>query len=224
LGDIFINHKKLYTSVLALITVVLLGFIAVNFLGHDDQKQVKADSANKATKVVAKKKAVEKVSKEDKDMNDLKHFKYTDASEKKAYPNLLQHPKAWIDVDIASQRVYIKDGKTNLYTMYSSTGKDDTTPRGTYYVQHERGDFFYTEPLKMGAYYWVSFLNHGEYLFHTTPTDVTGKYDEQIAKTLGHEPSSHGCIHLSTPDCKWIYDNVPENMKVVIHGKYQAQA
>jgi len=106
--------------------------------------------------------------------------------------------------------------------MFSSTGKHDTTPRGTYYVQGERGDYFYTEPLKLGAYYWVSYLNHGEYLFHTTPTDENGKYVESIAKTLGRKPSSHGCIHLSVPDCKWVYDNVPTGMKVVIHGEFKS--
>lgn len=203
---------------------MLVGILIFNVMGHDDEKKVKADSSVKSAKVAVKKKVEKTATNDDKDMIDLKHFKYTDASEKKAYPDLTQHPKAWIDVDIAAQRVYIKENQNKLYTMYSSTGKDDTTPRGTYYVQHERGDFFYTEPLKMGAFYWVSFLNHGEYLFHTTPTDVTGKYDETIAKTLGQKPSSHGCIHLSTPDCKWVYDNVPENMKVVIHGKYQEKA
>ncbi|KRO00786.1 L,D-transpeptidase [Companilactobacillus kimchiensis] len=201
-------------------------FYAINNNGNvkveaDSKTNTKTTASAKSTKSIAKKADTPKTVQDDKDMVGLKNFKYDSPSEKKAYPDLQAHPNAWIDVDIATQRVYIMDGTTKLYSMYSSTGRHDTTPRGTYYIQHERGDFFYTEPLKMGAYYWVSFLNHGEYLFHTTPTDINGKYDETIGKTLGREPSSHGCVHLSVPDCKWVYDNVPSDMKVVIHGKYQ---
>ena len=215
------NFKGIYKILLAGLFVSLLGLTTVT--RFENKGMVQVEAASKAKKSVSKNKVVKaKDYIDDKDMILLKEFHYKKSSETKAYPDLAAHPKAWIDVDIASQRVYIKDGKQNLYTMYSSTGKHDTTPRGTYYVQNERGDYFYTEPLKMGAYYWVSFLHHGEYLFHTTPTDVNGKYDKKISKTLGREPSSHGCIHLSTPDCKWVYDNVPTGMKVVIHGKYRS--
>lgn len=208
---------KISGIIIASLAIILL--VVGHFSQHNGvQKDVKVETKKDARKDIKKAPQV----REDKGMVSLKNFKYDQSSEKKSYPDLNQHPNAWIDVDIATQRTYIKDGKTTLYEMYSSTGKHDTTPRGTYYIQNERGDFFYTKPLKMGAYYWVSFLHHGEYLFHTTPTDVTGKYDDKIAKTLGNEPSSHGCIHLSTPDCKWVYDNVPTGMKVVIHGKYHA--
>ena len=215
------KNKGIYKIGLISLLVVILILVGANqFSRHSTEKRdVKVETKQKKAKKLVKK-ATPQTVRDDKDMIGLQTFKYADSSEKKNYPDLTAHPSAWIDVDIATQRTYIKDGKKNLYEMYSSTGKHDTTPRGTYYIQNERGDFFYTAPLKMGAYYYVSFLNHGEYLFHTTPTDVTGKYDEKIAKTLGREPSSHGCIHLSTPDCKWIYDNVPSGMKVVIHGTY----
>jgi lipoprotein-anchoring transpeptidase ErfK/SrfK len=36
------------------------------------------------------------------------------------------------------------------------------------------------------------------------------------AKKLG-EKDSHGCIHLTVPDAKWIYEHIPYNTKVVIH-------
>lgn len=221
------KNKRIYQIGAIAVLVVLLGFISFHvYTGHQARvvavseqraKKLQAKKAQKAKKVAATPKTVVY----DKHMVSLKKFSYQDPSEKKAYPDLAAYPKAWVDVDIATQRVYIKDGNKNLYEMYSSTGKDDTTPRGTYYIQNERGNFFYTQPLKMGAYYYVSFLNHGEYLFHTTPTDLYGKYDKKIGKTLGREPSSHGCIHLSVADCKWFYDNAPEKMKVVIHGKYR---
>lgn len=224
------KNKKIYRIAAIAALVVLLGFVSFHvYTGH--QARVEAVSEQRAKKAQAKRvkqakkvAATPKTVTDDKDMVGLKKFDYRDPSEKKGYPNLMAHPNAWVDVDIATQRVYIKDGDKKLYEMYSSTGKDDTTPRGTYYIQNERGNFFYTQPLKMGAYYYVSFLNHGEYLFHTTPTDLYGKYDKKIAKTLGREPSSHGCIHLSVADCKWFYDNAPEKMKVVIHGKYKETA
>lgn len=210
-------------GIVSLLAVVLI-FVGFNQFTRQttSKKDVKVEKSakkvSKKTKIV--KKDTPATVQDDKDMTNLKNFKYADPSEKKDYPDLTAHPNAWIDVDIATQRTYIKDGKATLYEMYSSTGKHSTTPKGTYHIQNERGDFFYTAPLKMGAYYYVSFLNHGEYLFHTTPTDVNGKYDEKIAKTLGREPSSHGCVHLSIADCKWLYDNVPSGMKVVIHGTY----
>lgn len=222
------NRRKIYTIILSTLSVLILGII----VWHVSSTSTKKTQAEAQQQVIKKKQTKKKLRekapsplnvKDDKHMVNLKDFKYNSASEKKKYPDLYKYPKAWIDVDITTQRVYIKDGKTNLYEMYSSTGKHDTTPRGTYHIQNERGDFFYTAPLKLGAYYYVSFLNHGEYLFHTTPTDEQGTYVKSIAKTLGREPSSHGCVHLSVPDCKWIYENVPSGMKVVIHGKYQTQ-
>lgn len=220
------DHKGIYRIILAALFVVVLGVVGFNIYSNNDDS-IKADSGTAKPIRKAPAKPVKKVAAtpatvhDDKDMVSLKNFKYDAPSEKKAYPNLTEHPDAWIDVDIATQRTYIKDGDTKLYSMYSSTGKHDTTPRGTYHIQNERGNYFYTEPLKLGAYYWVSYLNHGEYLFHTTPTDENGKYVTAIAKTLGREPSSHGCVHLSVADCKWVYDNVPAGMKVVIHGEYK---
>jgi len=229
LGNESMSRKGIYRIVLSVLLVLVLGVATFHFYNSSNDTKVEADSKTEKSvkKNAAKVKPTKKVADtpatvhDDKDMVGLKNFKYGDPSEKKDYPNLMEHPNAWIDVDIATQRMYIKDGDTKLYSMYASTGKNDTTPRGTYHVQPERGNYFYTEPLKLGAYYWVSYLNHGEYLFHTTPTDENGKYVEAIAKTLGREPSSHGCIHLSIADCKWVYDNVPTDMKVVIHGEFK---
>lgn len=43
-------------------------------------------------------------------------------SESVPYPNVAQHPKMWIHVSLAKQRVYLMDGGKTLYTMYASTG------------------------------------------------------------------------------------------------------
>lgn len=146
-------------------------------------------------------------------------------SETVAYPNLKQLNDFWIKVVISKNRVYLMDGKKVVYTMYASAGeyerqadgkKKSTTPTGTYYIQAERGDSFYNPTLSEGANYWTSWLNHGEYLFHTVPTDANGNYKVTEAKKLGKKPASHGCIRLSVADAKWINQNVPQGTKVVI--------
>lgn len=146
-------------------------------------------------------------------------------SETVAYPDLKQLNDFWIKVVISKNRVYLMDGKKVVYTMYASAGeyerqadgkKKSTTPTGTYYIQAERGDSFYNPTLSEGANYWTSWLNHGEYLFHTVPTDANGNYKVTEAKKLGKKPASHGCIRLSVADAKWINQNVPQGTKVVI--------
>ena len=105
--------------------------------------------------------------------------------------------------------------------MYCSAGVKDpktghtTTPLGTYYIQNEHGQSFYNSSLKEGANYWTSFKNHGEYLFHTVPTDAQGNYKPAEAAKLGKDTGSHGCIRLSIPDAKFI-QTVPVNTPVKI--------
>ncbi|WP_218841890.1 L,D-transpeptidase [Lacticaseibacillus absianus] len=137
-------------------------------------------------------------------------------SEAKAYPNVYAYAHLAIQVSLAKQRVYIKNGATVLYTMYASTGMNDTTPHGTYAIQRERGDYFYNPNEKMGAHYYTSFLNHGQYLFHTVPTDANRQYIPAEAAKLGKEPASHGCVRLSIPDAQWIMNTVPEGTPVTI--------
>ncbi|MDF2910547.1 MAG: L,D-transpeptidase [Sporolactobacillus laevolacticus] len=137
------------------------------------------------------------------------------------YPVLKKNESIWLDVSIKDQKVYIKEGKHTLYTMIASTGldtnPDTTTPTGTYYIQAERGKWFYAPKYNEGAKYWVSWKNHGEFLFHSVPMDADQHILTADAEKLG-EKDSHGCIHLTVPDAKWIYEHIPYNTKVVIHG------
>ena len=143
----------------------------------------------------------------------LNEWKYP--SEKKDYPNLKEHKEAYIKVSLDKQRVYIKDENKILYTMKAATGDySSPTPKGTFHIQN-RGDSFYNSKSDEGANYWTSFKDWGVYLFHTVPTDKSGKYIENEAHKLGR-PSSHGCIRLTVPDAKWINESVPDGMKVVI--------
>lgn len=137
-------------------------------------------------------------------------------SQAKPYPDLQRYPHAWFDVSLKRQRLYIKNGQRTLYTMIISSGKNATTPRGTFAIQAERGASFYNERLQEGANYWTSFLDHGVYLFHTVPTKADGSYNVSEAKRLGR-PASHGCVRLTVADAKWLNESAPTGMKVVIH-------
>lgn len=63
----------------------------------------------------------------------------------------------------------------------------------------------------------IGFLgDHGVYLFHSVPTDQSNHIVESQADKLGKSAASHGCVRLSLPDSKWMYDTIPEGTKVVI--------
>ncbi|MCI4136740.1 L,D-transpeptidase [Bacillus vallismortis] len=134
------------------------------------------------------------------------------------YPNI-KEKLVWIDVDVKDQKAYIKEGSKTLYTMIVSSGldqtKDDATPKGTFYIEPERGEWFFSEGYQEGAEYWVSWKNHGEFLFHSVPMTKDKKVIEKEAKKLGMK-ASHGCLRLAIPDAKWIYENIPQHTKVVI--------
>lgn len=138
-----------------------------------------------------------------------------------AYPVLGPNDPIWIKVSKEKQRVYIMKGNKIMFTMVCSTGLDtspDTstsTPEGTFHIQHEKGTSFYNASEKEGAKYWVSWKNHGEFLFHSVATDKNGNVIESEAEKLGQK-ASHGCVRLAMPDAKWVYDNIKYNTKVVI--------
>lgn len=107
-----------------------------------------------------------------------------------------------------------------VYTMLSAGGayhkNQSTTPTGTYHIQKERGNEFYNHKLNEGAKYYVSWKEHGVYLFHSVPTKHDGSINEAEAKNIGKSPGSHGCVRLSIPDAKWLAETVPIGTKVVI--------
>ena len=150
------------------------------------------------------------------------------SSETKPYPDLDKVKDLWVKVDLKGNRTYLYDGSHVIYTMYSTGGiyKKDSktgnmksmTPTGTFYVQQERGDSFYNAKLQEGANYYTSWLNHGEYLFHSVPTNSDGSYNKKEAAKLGKSTGSHGCIRLSVSDARWMEQNLPVGTKVEIVG------
>lgn len=150
------------------------------------------------------------------------------SSETVPYPDVNKVKDLWVKVDLKKNRTYLYDGQKVIYTMYSTGGiyqKDpktgkmkSATPTGTFHVQQERGDSFYNAKLQEGANYYTSWLNHGEYLFHSVPTKSDGSYNQKEAAKLGKTQGSHGCVRLSVPDARWMEQNLPVGTKVVVVG------
>lgn len=208
--------KKVLLSLVALL-VLIGGGIAVT------KAFAKTNAANAATKSIqlnttatTNKKAAAKPVKLS---NMRKPIDWRLSSETIPYPNVAQHPNMWIHVSLEQQRVYLMDGDKVLYTIYASTGetaKGWGTPKGTFHIQAERGNYFYAPNVKEGAYDWVSFKGHGLYLFHSIPFDKAGHVIQEAADAQGKSESSHGCVHLTMADAKWFYQNIKFNTKVVI--------
>jgi len=135
------------------------------------------------------------------------------------YPVLTPQDHVWIDVSISQQLVYIFNGKRLLYTMVTSSGldtaPDNSTPLGTFHIQGERGQWFYAQQYQEGARYWVSWLGHGVFLFHSVPMNQQQQLLLPIAAKLGHK-ASEGCFHLTIPDAQWIYTNIPYHTTVLV--------
>ena len=174
-----------------------------------------ASSSSSATK--GQKKQQTKAKKVGSDGSSAQPIDWLKPSQQVDYPDPAAHPGLSLEVSLQDQRVYVRDGSQLLYTMYASTGMDDSTPRGSFRIQSERGDRFYNPREGMGARYYTSFLNHGVFLFHSVPTDSSGDYIKEEADRLGVRPSSHGCIRLTVPDARWIMQSVPTGTPVLIN-------
>ncbi len=122
----------------------------------------------------------------------------------------------WVEVDQSEQKVFIHEGGRVVRTLVASTGLPSSpTPNGTFRIEN-RGEWFYSPKYKQGGMYWVSFLNRGEYLFHSVPTDENRRVIPEEAALLGRK-ASHGCIRLSVGDARWFYENIPAKASIIIH-------
>lgn len=154
------------------------------------------------------------------DMRAMSGKYYLKSSEKRAYPNLRKYNKVWIRVSVLGSRAYVMSGDKPVYTMYASAGAikngKSNTPVGTYKIQEEGGEVFYNNN-GVGARYYISYHDHGVYLFHSVPINnfksgvKVGSYHYGYKggthlTTLGKKPDSHGCVRLSVSDAKWLYE------------------
>lgn len=142
------------------------------------------------------------------------------SSENIPYPDIQKIANLNVLVSVKQQRVFIRNGNQVLYTMYCSTGTpNEPTPIGSFHIQNERGRTFYNPKTNMGANYWVSFKDHGVYLFHSVPINANGQYILSEAQKLGKQSGSHGCVRLSVSDAKWFYQSIPNGTPVTITQK-----
>lgn len=202
----FIKMQQL--AIIVVLAVILLGLSYHHIVSA---KQTMAPQVTSTSTTKSKPKSTQKATVQKKTID------WRAPSEKKAYPDLKQHPHVWLDVSQGKQRVYVKDGNTVLYTMYASTGMNNTTPNGTFTIEAERGKSFFNKSLNEGANYWTSWSGHGVYLFHSVPTDAAGNYNVTEAEKLGHK-ASHGCVRLTIADAQWINTYIPYGTKVVVHN------
>lgn len=206
-----------------MLSVIILVFLGCGYLGIRNrmhpQHQAKTEHVKKATKTVDNKEIAKK-----KQQQMTTPISYLKPSETMPYPNLKTLPDLSLHVHILKNRVYIYSKDKLVYTMYCSAGalkkkhgkEVSATPLGTFHIQNERGLTFFNPRFQDGANYYVSFKDHGVYLFHTVPIDKDGKYMPKEAKKLGKQPASEGCVRLSVPDAKWLYNELPVGTKVVV--------
>lgn len=136
-----------------------------------------------------------------------------------SYPTINNPSQLAVKVSIADQRVYIQENGETIYTMVCSTGDTKAgnhTPKGNFNIQAERAPSVYFPDDNDYVFNWVSFHNHGEYLFHSVIMLDEKTPDLKEAAKLGQE-ASHGCIRLPLPDSKWFYDNIPVGTPVEIY-------
>lgn len=121
-----------------------------------------------------------------------------------------------IYLSLSKQTTYVYKNIDNSWSLKKeflcSTGiEGQETPKGIFYITN-RGDWFYSDEFKQGGKYWIQFM--GDYLFHSVPFDES--QSTVLDDTLG-TPSSHGCIRLKVDDVKWLYDNLPNDTKIIIN-------
>lgn len=217
------TKNLIYAGICLLVAVIGFG----PELYHDHVQKQRAQQTEMAAKKTAAQHATKpRQSQADSSSHMRTPIDWHKSSETVPYPDLSKVKHFWIKVSLKKNRTYLYDGKKLIYTMYSTggmykknphTGKmESMTPTGTYYAQAERGDSFFNQSLNEGANYYVSWLNHGTYLFHSVPTKAGGAYNVKEANKLGKSTGSHGCIRLSIPDAQWMYSHLPVGTKIEI--------
>lgn len=122
----------------------------------------------------------------------------------------------YIWVNTNSTKVYIFErfnGSWKLIkNMLCTVGKPSTpTIKGTFHIGNKGGSFIVKDNPKLMCKYYTQIS--GNYLFHTVLLYRNGS----IANgTLGAK-LSHGCIRLSIPDAKYIYNNIPQGTTIYIN-------
>lgn len=137
-------------------------------------------------------------------------------------PNLFR-----LTVDLTNKvvKVYKKIGSEYVLfrLMICTIGqKKYSTPKGTFYLTGYHVRFGYFSKYNCYAQYWSQIK--GQILFHSilfNRREFTA-YRTASYRNLG-KSASHGCVRLSVPDAKWIYENCPKGTQVKI-GTFKKDA
>jgi lipoprotein-anchoring transpeptidase ErfK/SrfK len=119
----------------------------------------------------------------------------------------------WAQVDISAQKLYLWQGNRVIFSSLVSTGISRyLTPVGQFRVwgkflfdhmeggSKARSDYYYLPNVPWVIYFYKDYALHGTY-WH---------------RNFGR-PMSHGCINLSTPDAKYLYQKLRIGDLVVVH-------
>ena len=135
----------------------------------------------------------------------------------------------YIGVDLTNQIVTIYNTSDNTIArqMLCSSGKNDSTVEGTFYMPEkgrlsERSEWTWYQPYRA----WVKFSTriwHG-YMFHSLPflEKDESTMDEEAARELG-TPTSHGCMRLRVDDARFIAQNCLKGTMVRIYKETEKQ-
>ena len=118
-----------------------------------------------------------------------------------------------IEVDLTKQKVFVYYKDNMIRKMICSGGAGESTPLGEFETT-KKIEYFWVDRFNMGAFYWTKFYK--KYLFHSVPFDKNGEMIVKEYEKLG-SPVSQGCIRLKLEESKWLYDELPLGVKVIIY-------
>jgi LysM repeat protein len=113
----------------------------------------------------------------------------------------------WIDINLSTQTLVAYQGGTPVFRARVSTGTwQHPTVVGTFRVYVK-----YVSTRMRGAGYDLPNVPYTMYFYHGY--GMHGTYWHNNFGT----PMSHGCVNLSTPDARWLFNWAPVGTKVVTH-------
>ena len=139
--------------------------------------------------------------------------------------NLSNDPKLFkLTVDLTNKVVKVYKKVGNEYVLYRlmicTIGQSKySTPQGSFNLTGYHVRFGYFSKYNCYAQYWSQIK--GQILFHSILFNrrENSAYRTASYRNLG-KAASHGCVRLSVPDAKWVYENCPKGTKVTI-GKFK---
>jgi lipoprotein-anchoring transpeptidase ErfK/SrfK len=119
---------------------------------------------------------------------------------------LKQSKQRWIEINLSSQRLIAREGRTPVYAILISTGKALTpTKTGVFAIQTRnrtarmRGTDYDIADVPYTMYYDGNYAIHGAYWHHRFGT-----------------PVSHGCVNLAVDHAGWLFNWAKIGTPVVV--------